>query len=184
MKKIFILFFVMCIAAVPSFSEELEQEMETEEKPEYELTQELDRKIIHGEFWIGAAADMAMYTSGGANIGASISFGYGRGASIGVKATYLFDNEFNYDVFELMFLLRFYLFGRNYCSGLFIQFTGGQSLFFRHDDISLPSNWGVFNAGVNLGWRFHIGNVFFVEPIFRAGYPFFLGFSLSCGVRF
>jgi len=179
MKKILLLIFIMFIAALPSFS----QEEEPVKIPRDE-NMEPDQKLIFGDFWIGPSIEAAMYNSGTFNIGGGISFGYGKGASIGLKTVYLFDNENNTNILELMFLLRFYFFGRDYCSGLFIQIMGGQSLFFRQDEMSIPTRWGIFNAGINLGWRFHIGKLFYIEPIIRAGYPYFLGFAVSCGVHF
>ncbi|MCL2229765.1 MAG: hypothetical protein FWC01_01585 [Treponema sp.] len=179
MKRFLLFIFILIVTAMPSFSQE-----EEPEKPVREAGLEPERKMISGDFWLGPSFDMAMYTSGGFNMGGGFSFGYGKGASIGLKVTYLFDNEYNYNVLELLFLFRIYFFGRDYCSGPFIQFAGGQSLFFRQDDVSLPANWGIFAGGINIGWRIHLGKIFYIEPAFNAGYPFFLSFAFSLGVHF
>jgi len=136
-----------------------------------------------GDFWISPLGETVMYSSSGNSFGGGLALGYGKGASIGLKTAYFVDTQEEIDVLEVGVLLRFYIRGSDFCSGPFVQFNGGQALFFRRENISIPAKWGIISAGVNLGWRFHLGKLFFVEPSIRAGYPYFAGAGLMAGVH-
>ena len=136
-----------------------------------------------GDLWICPGAEAALYSFTGAAYGGSLALGYGKGASVGLKAAYFFDSKGQVDTLELGVLLRFYFLGPN--SGLFIQFSGGPAFFFhREDSPELPAEFGMVCAGLSLGWRFLLGKVFFIEPSVRGGYPFIAGAGLSAGVHF
>jgi len=137
------------------------------------------------EFWIGVYAGTAMYSSDGLSIGGGLELGYGKGISIGLKAIYFADSASLTDVLEICFLLRFYLFGINSNSGLFLQTNAGQAVFFRREKgLSIPGQWGLVSAGLSAGWRFLLGNNFYFEPVIGGGYPYFFGAGMSAGVRF
>jgi len=137
-----------------------------------------------GDFWICPGAEMALYSISSAACGGSIAMAYGRGASIGLKASLFFDIENQIDTLELGLLLRYYFFGGAANSGPFIQFTGGPALFFDRENTGIPAELGSISAGLHLGWRFLLGETFFVEPSVRGGFPFIAGAGLSAGVRF
>jgi len=134
--------------------------------------------------WVSPVFETALYSSSGSSYGGGLALGYGSGACIGFKTIYFLDSEGEVDVLEIGFLLRYYLKGSGFNSGPFVQLTGGQALFFKNDDISLPTNWGILTVGVNLGWRINLGKLFFIEPALRAGYPYLIGGGLSAGIYF
>ena len=148
-----------------------------------ELSDSQDIDVI-GFLWISTGMETAMYKKHGLSFGPSLAFAYNRGVSIGLQSAYFFDFIDGVDVLELGFLLRFNLQGMSAYSGPFIQVSGGQALFFRREDVSLPAFWGTFFGGINFGWRFHFSETFFLEPVIRGGYPFLYGGGLSIGIRF
>ena len=135
------------------------------------------------DFWISLGGDVSMYSYKGMSYGGSIAFGYGSGSSIGLKISYFFNGE-GIDTLETCFLLRFYILGKNAYSGPYFQFLGGVSLFNRSGDFAIPSNVGIFSAGLGFGWRFLFADRFFIEPFIRGGYPYVFGGTISAGVRF
>jgi hypothetical protein len=48
----------------------------------------------------------------------------------------------------------------------------------------MPSEVGTISIGLGVGWRFLLGNLFFIEPAIRGGFPYIVGAGLSAGVRF
>jgi len=138
-----------------------------------------------GELWICPSAEIALYSKYSFSYGPGFTIAYGRKASIGFKAAFFLDEQEALDVLELHVLLRLYLVGTAANSGPFLQITGGPAIFFKNiDDISLPSDYGLFSASISLGWRFLLGSTFFVEPSVRGGYPFIVGGGISLGFRF
>jgi hypothetical protein len=137
-----------------------------------------------GEFWFAPVVETAVYSTSGAAFGAGFALAYGKGASVGFKTSFLFDSAENIDILELCFLFRYYLKGIGVSSGPFVQAHGGSAVFFRRgESVSMPVNWGVLNAGLNFGWRFYLGKLYFIEPAVRAGYPYLIGAGVSAGVR-
>ena len=138
-----------------------------------------------GEIWISPAAEVAFYSAFTFSYGPGLTVGYGKKISTGVKISYLLDAENELDVLEINFLLRWYLLGLESTSGPFIQVAGGPAIFFENSkSITMPAEYGMFSAGVSLGWRFDIGKRYFIEPSVRGGYPYLAGFSLMSGVKF
>ena len=143
------------------------------------------KRASEDAFWIALSPETAMYRNSGFCFGAGFAFAYGKRASIGLKAAYFVNFEDRIDVLELGFLLRFYLLKGILNSVLYLQLTGGHALFIRGDDgISFPAHWGTMYGGPEIGWRFLFGNVFFLEPFVRAGYPYLFGGGISAGVVF
>ena len=170
------IFLLFIFSAVPLFA----QEPPTERIPHY-----LASPSERGEVWISAVAEAAFYSAFNFSYGPGLAVGYGKRISTGLKAVFLFDAENELDVMEINFLLRWYLLNSKPTSGPFIQVIGGPAIFFeRAKKISMPAEYGMFSAGLSMGWRFHIGNLFFIEPSIRGGYPYMAGFSLLSGVRF
>jgi len=151
-------------------------------------TEEDDTKplIERPDFWFGIGGETAFYSASGLAYGGNFALGYGSGSSIGLRVSYFSDGE-NFKIFEADLLLRFYTFGKNAYEGPFIQFIGGASLVNYLDGLSgffkFPSKTGVFNAGFGIGWRYVYFNRLFFEPAIRFGYPYFMGISLSAGIR-
>jgi len=179
-EKFVILFLFLILSNISLFAQEDEQIQDPEPSSNF-----LMPPPEKGDFWFCPSAEIALYSKYSFSYGAGFSFAYGRKVSVGLKAAFLFDNDQALDVLELHVLLRLYLSGRNANSGPFFQFAGGPAIFFPNDgDISLPAEFGLLSAGLSFGWRFLLGNTFFIEPSVRGGYPFIAGSSLSAGLRF
>ena len=137
------------------------------------------------EFWISPGADIALYSPVSVSYGGGITIAYGSGTSIGVKVSWLIDQGGWVNVMEFEFLFRLYFSGSSANSGLFIQLEGGPAIYFGNEEnISFPARIGIPAIGLALGWRFLLGNTFFIEPSVRAGYPYIAGAGLSAGIRF
>jgi len=136
------------------------------------------------DIWISLGGEIAMYSPSSVSYGGSITIAYGSGTSIGIKASWLFDQGGEMNVMELNFLFRLYFFGKSANSGPSIQIEGGPAIFFDDEGISLPARIGMINLGAAVGWRFLLGKYFFIEPSIRGGYPYIFGASLLAGVHF
>ena len=137
------------------------------------------------EFWVSPGADMALYSPVSLSYGGGIAIAYGSGTSIGIKASWLFDNDALLNILVLDILFRLYFFEASANSGLFIQLAGGPALYFEHKETaSFPYRIGIPTVGLALGWRFLLGKYFFIEPSIRGGYPYIVGAGLSTGVHF
>jgi len=152
---------------------------------EFPAQDDSEKKLRKEEGWICLSADTAMYSFDALCYGGGFAIAYGRGLSVGIKAVYYADTVSFTDVFEFCFLLRLYFKGMEAGSGPFMQVCAGFAIFFRRDDgISFPAQWGAVNAGLNAGWRFLLGDAFYIEPFINAGYPYLAGAGLGVGVRF
>jgi len=84
------------------------------------------------------------------------------------------------NVLEPSVMLRYYFIPlADQHSGFFVQLDLGASLTANHDAISLQ-----LLGGVRSGYRFTFGNIFFIEPYIRAGYPFLAGAGFTFGYRY
>jgi len=152
-------------------------------------TEEIDSKPLNvkPDFWFGIGGETSFYNASGLAYGGSFALGYGSGSSVGLKASF-FSAGGEYTVLEVDLLLRFYTSERNTYEGHFIELTAGASLINNSENFlgffEFPSKIGVLNAGFGTGWRFLFNNILFVEPSIRFGYPYFVGLSVSTGVRF
>lgn len=136
------------------------------------------------DVWLCPFGEVLMYSISSPSFGGGLSFGYGSGVSIGIKAAFFIDLE-SLSTIEITFLLRAYFLGANAYSGPFLQLSVGPSLFFKPDDsLTVPSELGMISAGLGFGWRFLLKNRWFIEPAIRGGYPFIAGGGFSAGVRF
>jgi len=134
------------------------------------------------DFWIGLGYHIAFYDPSGLSLGANLTAGYGSGTSIGFIASYYLNTSYS-NVLELDLLLRFYLSGKNAFFGPFLQIVGGASLINYDFAINIPSNTGIFNAGLGFGWRLIAVDRFFWEPSVRVGFPYYCCFTLTIGIR-
>jgi len=137
-----------------------------------------------GDLWISLGGEASMYSYSNIALGGSLALGFGRGTSMGFKATWFFSLD-GLNTLELCFILRFYLLGSQSISGPFLQLDGGPAFFYSRDEnISFPAKYGTISAGLNFGWRFLFNNRWYIEPSVRGGYPYLAGVGISAGVRF
>ena len=166
-QRIMLFLFILCIflSAIPVFAQRSDAGGE-------------------GDFWICPSAEIAMYSIANLAYGGGVSLGYGRGASIGFKLSYLTDADGMVTTLEIDFLFRLYFFGRDRCSGPFVQLNAGPALFAQEKSLGIPAEIGIASAGLVFGWRFLLGRYFFLEPAIRAGYPYIVGVAFSGGFRY
>jgi len=176
-KWLLILFILL--SGIPAYSQSLPANGEAAANDTAEMVAE--RPVEKGDLWISPGFETAMYNN--FLIGGSLTLGYGRGASIGIKAVYYPEQE-RISILELAFLLRFYLRGTGAYSGPFLQMSGGPILIGMDGNFDFPSELGVISAGITFGWRFLFIDRLFIEPSIRGGYPYMFGAGLSGGIRF
>jgi len=191
--RVFLLFFCVFFPVSLAFAQHADSEEPLIPADSFDDAEEMEILIIDdihvidtsGSFWISSGIETAMYSRTSLCYGGSFTFAYGKGVSVGFKAAYFLNFENRIDVLELGFLLRFYLRGSFASSGPFIQFSGGQALFIRPKDcLTIPAQWGAMYGGADAGWRFILGNTFFIEPFIRGGYPYIAGGGLLVGLVF
>ena len=194
--KSLLLIIVMLLCAVPIFSQVGPEGEINDGSEDLHISPDSDSDTISDDlqisskpaartedFWISPCTELAMYSSSSIAYGGGIALGYGKGTSIGLRAAYFTENEYQIVTLELSFLLRFYLQGRDSLSGPFLQLMGGPVIFARDSEINVPSEYGVFSAGLSFGWRFLFGKTWFVEPALRGGFPYIAGAGVSAGMR-
>ena len=136
-------------------------------------------------FFIEPLAEVNGYSRKGISLGGGLVVGMGDGVGIGFRT--LFAKSFGEEVLtsvELAVLLRFYPFFSNVPSGFFFQLEGGAVIYAGDKTLSLPAEGGQFSGGLSIGWRFLLGNRFFIEPALRLGYPYILGSGVCAGIQF
>jgi len=140
-----------------------------------------EEKSLQNFIFISPVTEI-VYSRNSPAFGAGLMIGAGDDVSIGLKAVYFIDLE-SVHALEMGAFIRFYLFGTNNAEGLFVQLNGGAVVFTREEAVNLPTDIGTASVFLTVGWRFHFGQRFFVEPVVRAGTPFLLGAGVSAGVR-
>ena len=134
------------------------------------------------DLFIAHLAETLLYSQEGISMGGGFALGFGSGSAIGIRLLYALDAD-TYGILEMLFFLRFYLSASNASSGPFLQFNGGPVLFTNEGIGSTREGVGTLSAGISGGWRFLLGNHWFVEPAIRAGYPYITGAGVSAGLR-
>ena len=109
--------------------------------------------------------------------------------ALGLSCLYLYEVKNSalgkrIDSLEVTVFLRVYIYQPKPKTGLFVQFNFGPVLYFAEDDWSIPAVAGACSAGLLCGWRIPVGNVFYIEPVVRGGYPYIVSGGLSLGFRF
>jgi hypothetical protein len=173
LKITLILMFIIALGIIPVFAQ--------------------NRASVFEDLWVCPVFESGFYGISNIALGGGAALGYGDKVAIGLKAVYWNDMD-KVRALELNLLARFYFshmtragvfWADAWHSGLFIQFNGGPVIFTRDDNnIAIPAEMYMISAGLSLGWRFLLGEHFFVEPAVRAGYPYIAGTGLSAGVRF
>ena len=170
-NKIVLLFFVSFFMVLFSVS----ARAQTTEQPVYPTE--------HQDFFIAPLAEVIGYGRKGPNFGGGLAIGAGSGAAIGARLLYAADTE-SVNALELAVFIRFYFFGPEASAGPFVQINAGTAVFARESAVSLPAQVGTISAGLAAGWRFLLGNRWYIEPAVRAGYPYISGTGVSAGFRF
>jgi hypothetical protein len=133
-----------------------------------------------GEFFTGAGVETALFNERGAAFGGGLCLGYGYGdGALGFRA-FCFTGG-GITTVELGLFLRVYPFREN--EGFFVQAEAGAGLFALNGDFTVPAETGRFSVGLAAGWRFPLGERWYVEPFLRAGYPYIAGGGVSAGFR-
>jgi hypothetical protein len=157
------------------------------------------RSAERGGFFAGASAEGAFYSIDAVAFGGGLHFGYGFDiGAVGVGVQYLVDTEGLTSYVPNLFV-RFYLplsgvlalpklrsqdapSGRLE-SGPFLQFSLGPSFHAWNPRIPADDLAGTVSAGLSAGWRFLVGDRWYVEPALRAGHPFLAGIGIAAGCR-
>jgi len=106
--------------------------------------------------------------------------------SAGLKAGY-FDNFDTVNAFETALFFRYYLPWLHLpksIDGPFAQLEAGSVFFFENDSNGNNEVIPSFIGGLSAGWRFNLGERWYVEPAVRVGYPHIWGFGVTAGLRF
>jgi len=135
--------------------------------------------------YIGLFAEGSGYTRYKSGFGGGLTIGGSfNGIGAGVNFMYAQDNE-KYIFMEALAHFRYYLpffkSAKNN-TGLFLQADGGIVLF-AYDKPEI-SGYKSFSGGLGAGWRFPLGQYFYLEPRVRGGYPYLFGASITAGIRF
>jgi hypothetical protein len=132
---------------------------------------------VFEDLWVCSVFETGLYGAENPSFGGGLAVGYGNTMAFGIRAVYWGDMG-EVRALELNVLVRHYFFSTAKHPGFFIQFSGGPVI------ITNPTTAATISAGLSAGWRFHLGQNFFIEPVIRGGYPYFVTGGLSAGVRF
>jgi hypothetical protein len=139
-----------------------------------------EQSAVREDLWVCPVFETGLYGVSNPSFGGGLAVGYGNKMAFGIKAVYWGDMG-EVRALELNVLVRHYLFSERAVApgaGLFLQFAGGPAIF------TNPTKAATISAGLSVGWRFHLGRYFFIEPEIRGGHPYFVTGGLSAGVRF
>ena len=112
--------------------------------------------------------------AGGAVLGFDLNLPYSFAAGLTVTAS---SNFAGIAVIEPAALFRWYFFSNGH-TGLFAQADVGAYLVLEDGELT-----PLFMGGLRVGFRFPLGEMFFIEPYGRAGYPFVFGIGVTAGIR-
>jgi len=102
--------------------------------------------------------------------------------SMGIKTSF-FDNLDTVSAHETLLFFRYYFLPKN-TEGPFAQLEGGGVLFFERGYHKYLEAFPALSGGLSVGWRFNLGEHWYLEPAARTGYPHIWGFSITTGIRF
>ena len=129
---------------------------------------------------IGLGAEFNMNSrenfAGGAVLGFNFNLGSSFAVGLVTAASYNFSEIF---VLEPSAFFRWYFLSNDH-TGFFIQTDAGAYLIFEKDEDIVP----LFMGGLRAGYRLPLGELFYVEPFGRVGYPFMFGVGALAGIRF
>jgi len=145
------------------------------------------------DFWpesgfVGISPEINGYTREGFSIGGGLVLGIDLNDqfSTGLK-TGFFDSLDTLTAFETVLFFRYYLpwlrFPKS-TDGLFAQLEAGSVILLESGyNVNLEA-FPSFSGGLSVGWRFNLGERWFVEPVGRVGYPYVWGGSITVGIRY
>jgi hypothetical protein len=134
-----------------------------------------------GRFFIAPVVETTLFSTAATAFGGGLAFGYDGAVMLGYRVLYFIDPD-GLGTLELGIFFRVYLPPGRY-DGFFIQAGIGPSIFAQNGAL-FPPKANSTSVGVSLGWRFLLGNAFYIEPAVRAGYPHIAGAGVSAGFRF
>jgi len=126
----------------------------------------------------GIGADVNANTREGAAFGGTLSGGVDLNDqfSLGLRIS-LSSNMDTVITLEPAAFFRYYLPLK--IEGFFVQAELGAAFFFEDG-----KNYPAFLGGLAFGWRYNIGNKWYIEPSIRGGYPFVWGVGFLTGLHF
>ena len=110
----------------------------------------------------------------GGNFHLDFNIGSSCAAGLTVTVSHNFDD---FTVIEPSALFRWYFLGKNQ-TGLFVQADVGVYMFFDIEGLT-----PMFGGGLRGGLRIPLGDIFYIEPYGRIGYPFAFGVGATAGLR-
>jgi hypothetical protein len=129
--------------------------------------------------FVGAGLEANANTREGAAMGVSVASAvdlnlFKQLFSAGLKLGFSLNMD-TISTLETSALFRYYL--PLPISGFFVQADLGGAFFFEGDR-SFPA----FLGGLTAGWRYDVGNTWYIEPFARGGYPFIWGVGIQAGI--
>jgi outer membrane protein OmpA-like peptidoglycan-associated protein len=145
-----------------------------------------DFKPFNG--FVGINPEINGYTREGFSLGGGLALGFdiNDSFSAGLKAGF-FDNLDTVSSLETALFFRYYfpfLRKPKNTDGPFVQLEAGSAVLFERGYSEKPEVFPAFSSGLSLGWRFNLGEHWYIEPAARGGYPHIWGGSLTVGIRF
>ena len=128
--------------------------------------------------FLGMGAEANANTREGMAGGGSFTFGIdaNRHIAFGLKAIY--SNSFDtVSSLEIPAFVRWFPPLQRH--GLYVQWELGSSIVFENS----KGHWTLLGS-LGAGWRYTLGNNWYIEPFVRGGYPFIWGAGITAGLRF
>ena len=140
---------------------------------------------------LGLGVEFNMNSRFNFSAGATMSFDYvlpyGFATGFFIKYSHNFSDT---AVIEALATLRRY-FSQTPYSGFFAQADIGFFYMIENEvyqidgeEVEINKTWPLFNIGIRGGYRLPFGNIFYVEPYARLGYPFAFGVGIMAGIKF
>ncbi|MCL1929087.1 MAG: autotransporter outer membrane beta-barrel domain-containing protein [Treponema sp.] len=134
------------------------------------------------DFFIAPLAEITGYTRDGVSFGAGFALGGGNGVAIGSRFLYVVDFESIHTI-EITVFMRFYLQGAEACTGPFIQLNAGAAIHNHKHGAFAFAGVGAHSAGIAAGWRFLLGERWYIEPYIRIGYSYIAAAGVAFALR-
>jgi len=138
--------------------------------------------------FLGISPEINGFTWEGFSIGGGLILGIDLNDSFstGLKAGF-FDSLDTVSALETTIFFRYYfpfLRKPKNTDGPFVQLEIGSAVLFERSYSEKLETFPAFSSGLSVGWRFNLGERWYIEPVARGGYPHIWGGSLSAGIRF
>jgi outer membrane protein OmpA-like peptidoglycan-associated protein len=138
--------------------------------------------------FVGINPEINGYTREGFSLGGGLALGIDLNDSFsaGLKAGF-FDNLDTVSAIDTAIFFRYYfpfLRKPKNTDGPFVQLEAGSAVLLERGYSENPEVFPAFSGGLSIGWRFNLGEHWYIEPAARGGYPHIWGGSLTAGIRF